>query len=416
MNSEEATPESLPELESRRKKAVHAVLSFAAILVILVLVVALVIVLIATRKKPEADETVRILPAVQVLAVKESDHRLRIVAQGVVESMREVRVAAEVPGRVEYVSPNMQRGGRVEEGELLARLEKDDYLAALERAEYSLAQAEVALEQEEAKRDQALRDWEKLGRGEPTDLVLRKPQLASARALVDSAAAEVRKATRDVERTEIRAPFAARIRHKGVEVGSVAAPGTLVAELFSDERLEVRLPLSIEDFGFLDRSGQDLAGRQVRLGGEVGVENHTWGGRIGRLEGEIDQATRSAIVIVEVEPNRENPAHLHLPPVGLFVEGVIPGRTVEGAVEIPRLAMRGGQSVLVVDGESVARVRQVEVVRGRRETVLVRAGLNPGERIVLKGLRGVTAGGVTVRVVDEVRALPGEAAPEVVIE
>ena len=63
-----------------------------------------------------------------------------------------------------------------------------------------------------ARAEQAVRDWEKLGLNrDPSDLVLRKPQLVSARARITAAEAAVDKAMRDLERTEIRAPYDCRI-------------------------------------------------------------------------------------------------------------------------------------------------------------------------------------------------------------
>ena len=60
-------------------------------------------------------------------------------------------------------------------------------------AESVLAKAKLNLSEEVAKSEQALKDWENLGNGEATELVLRKPHLIDAEANVKSAQADLEK-------------------------------------------------------------------------------------------------------------------------------------------------------------------------------------------------------------------------------
>ena len=106
MSPEHEIEQPFEEMEARRRKATHAVLSFVAAFLILVILVVNVAYLWITKQKTEPEETAPIVPAVEVFDVTTSNHQLQIVAQGVVESVREVAVSAEVGGRVEFVSPN----------------------------------------------------------------------------------------------------------------------------------------------------------------------------------------------------------------------------------------------------------------------------------------------------------------------
>ena len=77
-----------------------------------------------------------------------------------------------------------------------------------------LRQASADIELELGRQDLAKKDYKELEgtiSSEYKTLVLREPQLNTARARVESAQAAVRRAELDLERTRIRAPFAAHI-------------------------------------------------------------------------------------------------------------------------------------------------------------------------------------------------------------
>jgi RND family efflux transporter MFP subunit len=372
-------------MEEERKTELRAVTSFVIALALLGGAVFGFILLVTNARKAKQQEIPRAVPAVAVHLVEQGDHAVEIRSQGVVESRRETKLAAEVGGLVLSVSPNLKRGGAVAEGEVLVTLDPADYKAALARAEAALADARLALVQEEARAEQALRDWEKLGRGEATPLVRREPQLASARARVASADAEVLRAARDVQRTEIRAPFAARVRQAAVETGAVIAPGGMVADLYSADDLEVRLPLSLEDFGFLDPRSRPA----VQLRGRIGGEDFLWPAEVARIDGEVDRKTLSAYVTVKVLAAA---GARPLPPVGLFVHATAEGRTLAGVSRIPRTALLGGDRVITVTAENRLDFRDVEVLRTTEDSALVSGGIRPGDRLSITRLNAPVAG------------------------
>jgi RND family efflux transporter MFP subunit len=389
MSEEHEIEQSIEEMEFTRKKAVHAVVSFALCLLVLALTVASVFVLI--KLMPDAKKTVpdQLVPAVDVVVVHKADRPLEIMTQGVVESVRDVLLSVEVGGRVVRVSPNMLKGSVVTEGERLVEIEQDDYLAALKQAEANRAAVELQLTQEEARREQAIRDWKKLGRGEPSELVLRQPHIESAQALLESAREEVKRAERNIARTVITAPFPGMVRDESVEIGAVLNPGSMVARIYSTTELEVRLPLSLEDFGSLKRDEGGAVVGEVVLKGVIGVDTYTWPGQVVRTDGEIDRETLSATVIVKVGESGANPVYLRRPPVGLFVQAEIPGRVLPGIVEIPRMALRGNATVLVVGADNRMREKTVMIHSTLRKTVLVNDGLSDGDRVIVTRMSGV---------------------------
>jgi RND family efflux transporter MFP subunit len=378
--------------EKDRKEQVKAVASFVLILAIIVGTVLGIVLLVINKRVAKEDVKQRIVPTVEIVVVTGADHTVKILTQGVVESARETMLAAEVGGRVMEISPSFKQGGVVKKGERLLQIDPADYRAALAAAEVRRAEAELALAQEKARVEQAELDWKKLGGGsEPLNpLVLRKPFLAAAEASAASAVEAAAKARRDVERTEILAPFDAGLRSANAEVGAVVAPGTMVAELYAIGDLEVRLPLSLEDFGFLTRDAAGTVTAEVVLKGKIGADEYIWKTVMARVDPEIARETLSAHIAVKVLPTEGSV--FPLPPVGLFVKAEITGKTLNDVKEIPRRALLEGNRAIVVMADDKIAFRDLTIPRLTRDTALVSDGLEAGDRVVLTRLSAPVAG------------------------
>lgn len=384
-------PTSHENLESDRRSSVRAVLSFVLALAILGVAVGVAALLFATAPKASKKQDARATPSVEVLEVNPTSHVVRILTQGVVESRRETQIAPEVRGKVVEISPNLKQGGNVTEGETLIRIEDADFRSALASASSALAEAELALVQEEARSAQALIDWQRLGRGGAgPPLVLREPQLKAAKAMIESAREEVSRTTRDLERTRVTAPFDAAVRQASAEVGSIAVPGQMIAELYADRDLQIRLPLPLEDYGFVQRgpAGEPLG--EIELSGKIGVSDFKWSATSIKLDPEIDRRTLSGHWIVRVNAKPDSP--FPLPPVGIFLQAAITGNTLENVFEIPRRAIREGDEVLVVNPQNRIEFRKLEIIRRTPDSAIVRSGLSAGERICLTRLNAPIAG------------------------
>lgn len=373
------------KLESERKSELSAVTSFLVILGIIIIAGIGVIIFKLTKPVAEEAKKEEIRPAVELMVVSKTDHEVEIRTDGVVESLRETSLATEVQGRVVEISPNFKKGGRVKKGEVLVKLDAADYQSTLAAAEVSAAEAALALEQERARVEQAQLDWNKLGKGEPRNpLVLRAPYLKAAETRLDSAKQQVERARRDLERTEIAAPFDAGVRSANVEVGAVVAPGSMIAELYSNGEIEVRVPLSLEEFGFLNRDESGNIQGNVSLKGRIGIKDYEWKAVPVRVDPEIDRKTLSASVVVKLLGS-EDP-EFPLPPVGLFVDVRLAGKRLTNIVEMPRRGLLDGHFVIIVGENDQIQFRDVRLLRAEEKTVLIAEGLEAGERVVLTRL------------------------------
>jgi RND family efflux transporter MFP subunit len=290
----------------------------------------------------------------------------------------------------------------------LLRIDPHDYRQALVQARSAVAQAQLRLAMEQAEADVALREWKDLGEGgDPPPLTARVPQLAEAEAALASARAAVTTAERNLARTEIRSPFAGRVRAKQVDVGQYVAPGSPLGTIYSVDFAEIRLPLPDEDLAFIDLPliyrGEVATGDgpRVTLLASFAGETFEWEGRLVRTEGEIDPRSRMVHAVARVKDPYARGRDRDRPPlaVGLFVDAEIHGRTVESVAVIPRSAVRDDGRVLVLDEEDRLRFREVDVLRTTKSEAVVRSGLATGERVCISALAAVTDG-MRVRVVD----------------
>lgn len=334
--------------------------------------------------KPEAKkvEKERVLSAVETLTAKPIDVALRIPTQGLVEPARTSSLASEVAGKVTRVSPKFEVGGRFKAGEVLLELDPADYQAAVTQAQANLADAKAALAQEQARADQAIRDWKKISPGtQPNALAAREPQLASATARAAAAADAVTKAERDLARTTLKAPFDGRIKSTNTQLGSYVTPGSLVATLDSTESHEVRLPLSLDDYAFIKEKSQDDAA-EVEFTSKVGGRTYTWKGHIIRLEGEVDRSSRSVRIVAKVDAPTDDP----LLQSGLFLKAKVEGRTLKNVFRIPRSAFLDEDTILVVKPDNRITFRDLSVLRPDGTDLLVESGLKEGEQVCLTTL------------------------------
>ena len=372
--------------------------------------------LLASAPEAERRTPPRPLPAVEVLELGPADYRVELESRGTVSPRTQSTLVPEVAGRIIEVAPSFRNGGFFEAGDLLARIDPRNYENAVTVARSELAQARLRLEEEQAQAAQARRDWEKLGAGgTPSPLVVREPQLASARAAVAAAAARLRQAEVDLERTGIRAPYAGRVLDKQADVGQYVTPGTVLATVYATDYVEIRLPLTDEQQAFVDlpeayRDGAaDTGGPPVLLSARAGRETVVWEGRIVRTEGAIDTRSRQLFVVAQVDdPYARRPGRPPLK-IGQFVTARILGRTLEDVLLVPRGAVRHGNEAFVVTPESTLERRELDVVWRDAEHLVVRGGLAAGERISLTPLP-FAADGVAVQVVGDAAAAPARRA------
>ena len=332
------------------------------------------------KKKPVVQATV-----VETQVVNQESTQFIVDSQGPVQPVTNTSLVAEVSGRITKVSDKFRVGSFVNKGDLLLEVDPANYIASVRSAEANLAQAKANLQNAQATTDQARKDWKKIGRGEPNDLVLRIPQLNQAKASVQSAEAALYRARQDLERTKVKAGFDALVKTKNVGLGQFVNMGTQVAPLFGTDTAEVRLPIPDQQIAYLNlpRQGNENTYPDVRLSGVFAGEEKEWFGKLVRTEGVVEESNRLTYLVAQIDDpygldsQRDTPLRY-----GTFVKAEIAGKERDGLITLPRQALYYGNKVLTLVNESEIKLVEVELARTESNTIFVSSGLNDGAEVI----------------------------------
>ena len=337
-------------------------------------------------------------PLVRVQSVYPTDFQLVIPAQGTVAPRTQTTLISQVAGQIIDVSPAFANGGFFEKNDVLLTIDPRDYEAAVAQAQVQVAQAKLRLTREEEESAIARDEWKRLGNGEPTDLVLRKPQIDEARATIAAAEGALMRANLNLERTQIRAPYPGRVRTKNADVGQFVNPGSPLGQIYAIDYAEVRLPVPDDQLAYLDlplsfrNNPHHNSGPDVRFHATFAGREHTYMGRIVRVEGEIDARSGMIALVGRVDnPYRQRDSNTPPLAVGMFVTAEILGHHAENVVVIPRAALRGKNRVLVVTDNRLY-YRTIDILRADAEKVVVKNGLKSGDQLCVSPLDTVVDG------------------------
>ena len=329
---------------------------------------------------PEAEKKKRVeaIPVVEVEVVTEDDLKFTFESEGVVTARRDTVLSSAIGGRLTVVDENFEAGAIYKKGHVIAEIDSINYQAAVAQAESILADAELALVQEEARADQAARDWEKIGGGKiASDLVLRVPFLKSANARVAAAIAAREKAEVDLIQTKIVAPFDCRVRSTNLNLGATVVPGSQLGIIYDPNNLMIRLPFSLDDYAQLPKESN------VTLFTSIGGELYEWNAEIMWDLGEIGQKTLSAFVLARIFANEKHRPQFVLPSPGIFLNATLGGAVLPKVVSVPRSAVQGRNQILVLNGENKLELRELMVARQNADYVFATQGVAGGEKVIL---------------------------------
>lgn len=356
---------------------------------------------IVTRPHVDRGQAEIVTPLVRTVDVELQALRFQVFAHGTVKPLIESELRAEIDGEIVWVSPKLAPGSFFETGEALVRIDPTDYEHDLEaaRADRDRATSGLSRARREHQRQQNLLSQ---SAASPARADEARDDFRAADAALRQAKVRIARAERDLGRTEIRAPYTGRTRDKHFDLGQFVRRGDELAELYGIEYAEVPLPVADRELAFLDllnpfrdeEPSEPGDGPLVRLRADFAGVDSEWIGHLVRTAAEIDPKSRTVTLVARVEdPYRRKAEVAGIPlPVGLFVEAEIEGRLLEDAVILPVTALRDGGRVYVIDPEGRLHFRDVEVLRNRREEVVIGKGLAEGERVAITPLRGAVDG------------------------
>jgi len=376
------------------------------VLPLLVIVAAIIGFSIMGAMKPEPEKKEEVLKAVPVLTsiARQETVQLSALSQGEVQPRVEVKLVPQVSGKIAYMSPRFIEGGRFERGDLLVRIDSEEYKLRVVQAQARVAQAETALAREKSEAAIAAQDWADIGSGEATALTLREPQMAEANAALASARAGLAEAELLLSRTSLSAPFKGRVTSREVNQGEFVGSGLTLGSIYGTDVMDVRLPLTNQD---LAQTGLNLGfeatkatpARNVVLSANIAGIAHEWSGALVRTDSRYDAKTRVLYAYVEVKDPFGKGADAGVPLApGLFVDAKVMGEAAIEAVIVPRAALRGNNQIYIANSDETLSIKTVTVRSSDRDRVVISSGLARGEAVITSPVRGVASGMKIARV------------------
>ena len=341
----------------------------------------------AARSEPELKAPPPPTLLVDVAVAEREPVTFMVQSQGVVTPRTRTTLVSEVSGQIVEVAPAFVSGGFFAQGDVLVRIDPRNYQTALKRARSEVAKAKTKLSTEHALAGYAYQDWQRLRSRDAadrpaSDLALRKPQLAEAVADMEFAQANLDKATEDLNRTVIRAPYDGMVREKRADVGQFVNTGTALADTFAIDYAEVRLPLPQIDLKYLDLPDtQGDSVLPVKLSADIGGASQTWLGRVVRSEGIFDAESRVLHVVAQVDDPYDTAGAGREPlRIGTFVTAEIEGRHGGDLFVVPRHSLQRGETLWLVDQDMTIQPRNLDIVRADEQFAYVATGLADGDR------------------------------------
>ncbi len=380
----------------------------------------------ATKPAVDPSPEVERVWTVRATAVDHQDHQPTLRLYGELVAGRDVTIRPDVAGKVIEASSKLFDGGRFEQGETILKIDPFDYRAAIdelkaqqreakarqaelvankamEEMTLELDQEQLALVGRDVERYQRLSDNRtasekafdeaKIALSQQTGTVQQRRQsviMLNARmdqqeAVIARLDVALRRAERDLQKTEIKAPFSGFITDVDAQIGKQLSKSDSIARLIDDRKLEISFQLADADFGRLWQNG--LIGREITGRWRLGKTAFDLTGEVARVVATIDSRSGGVTVYAGITSDLSG---IPLRP-GAFIEVEMQDKLYENVVALPASALFAGDTVYVVEDDRL-RPETVALVATDGGDILIDADLADGVPIVTSRLAGIAPG------------------------
>ncbi|WP_143306978.1 efflux RND transporter periplasmic adaptor subunit [Chitinophaga vietnamensis] len=345
--------------------------------------VALFMAACATKGESTNKEELKLLPVTTLITTDTVLHRSYVAD---IQAVQNVEIRARVSGFLDKIY--VDEGQEVKKGQLLFGLNDAEYSAELAkaRAVLSSAVAESKAAALEVERVKLLVDKNVIAASE---LEVANARLAAAQAKIDEARSNASNAAMRLSYTSIRAPFDGIIDRIPLKKGSLISEGALLTTV-SDTR-EVYAYFNVSETEYLQYNKALANGdnnyRQVQLVLADGSDYHH-SGKIETMESEFEENTGS----IAFRARFPNPGKL----LKHGASGKVRLTTeMDSAIIIPQKAvfeMQDKNYVFVVDAANKVKMKNFTPQARFAHFYIVQSGLQPGEHVVVEGVRNIRDG------------------------
>ncbi len=418
----------------------------------IVIGLAVIIAFILIKSKTPLQHTPAKMPVkpVDVIHAQTIPFRIHFTGYGNVEPANALQSIAQLSGTISYIHPKLKSGETIEAGTPVVRIDAEDYALTLKQTEADLQSSRSSLNElneEEKTTQRSLKLAQKnlqVGEAEydrikniysqklisKSSLDAEEQQVISLRQKVEelqgkmngfksrrrSVIAQITRAEQEVKnsetilgRTEIVLPFNARIGTVNIDQGEFVSTGSMLFEAIDLKSVEIKAQLPTDSMRNLV---SHLAGtptnfeQLIRPGGNINdslklsarvrlvtdMPGAIWEASVLRISESIDVTRQTLGIVVGVDDPYKKIIPGKRPPLlkGMFtaIDLYAPPRP---AMVIPRKSLHQGRVYIAGDDDKLE-IRPVETQMIQGDMVLIRKGLEEGERIIITDLFPVIEG------------------------
>ena len=375
-------------------RGVPAIIVFAAFM-------ALYNYLIATKPQVAAEPAAPQIWTVKDILVTNQDAQPVEIAYGTVEASRVADIRFSVQGEVNWISPALRNGAKVEKGDELVHLDTTRYQLALdellaqiagEQAQSASLEKQLSLREKTLSRTKRMADQNvvsdaNLDEAELAVAVTESQLIASQSRIAQLRVAE-RARRKDIADSKLTAPFTGTLSQVNIGLGQIASTSVAIARITDQSQLEVPFVAKAEIYA----NAPQLLGQTVDVTWQSGARNvaeaKAYIARTNAQLDKIDGGGRLYAELIDPETSGIRP--------GAFVKIAFIGRSFDNVATIPEEALFG-EDLVYINDDGTARAMLVDVVWRAPGEVYVR-GLDDGTRLIATRLPGI-GDGVKVRAI-----------------
>ncbi|MCP3923511.1 MAG: efflux RND transporter periplasmic adaptor subunit [Desulfobacterales bacterium] len=380
--------------QSETKVSGKLIIARVAICSAILLFGVLVMVGLGAMKRPPAKKVIKERPVnVEAITAVREDVSVLITGFGEVASLNSVDISPEVSGKVAYIHPNLEMGGIIKSGEVLFKIDPEDYKNSVDvnQKRFKTLKRTLELSKKEYLRTKEL--FEKSNTGTLSNVESVEQTYNSNKDQLDQIENSLKTARLNLKRCTVVAPFDARVSYVAIEKGQYVTTGAKLTTLSDDSVLEIELPV-----GSLD------AKKYLGFNDNKDSKNIVWFNNIKKTQCEViwtgdnktksrgildrvikfDSQTRTVYLAVRIKAGEENSENFPIVD-GMFVKVLIPGKTIENVIKVPRNSISYENTVYVSKNNRLLTV-PVEVVKTDDDYAIISSGIEPGDIVVTSKL------------------------------
>ena len=374
------------------------------VIAILLIAAAVAVLIIKTAPKPQRASEEKVARLVETIALERSSEGPQWMGGGEVSAAQRVTLSPQVSGRIEYVDADAVPGTRLQQGQLLARIEPQEYQLQVQQSKAAVIQAQATLDLEKGQASIAKQEYQlavsQMNNTQAIDnaLVLRKPQVAAAEAGLKTARAKLELMELNLKRTQIKMPFNGQIIARSTSIGSQVSPNTMLFDVVATDEFWVQVKVSQQFLPLLDTT-QPVIIKQGPYQREATVLQTLV---------DVDAKDRQAKILISVKnPLARNSAAddatslgtldrtldriLDRVLLGSYVECILFAKPIENTFVIENRYIKEGGFIWVVNDNKLYK-RQLEMVYQGRFKSWATDGIVEGDELLISNLGVVTEG------------------------